>query len=164
MALEAAALAVSIVALVVSIGAIVWQARQGQRIGMSVISTVDQIYRALTHLDETQYDADVWPTVSKKYIKRGGELDLRLRAMSSDLPFKVKCQVEPPSRKPVSFVGDHRPRNGMIDFRVTYPRDFQAASTSEPGRYHVWWYVREDWEGAPPGFQPHGQDSFGVLP
>jgi len=182
MALEIVAIALGIVAIFVSIGAFWLQKKQGKRIAVSVISTVDQIYRRLRARVGVSEDGDedyapddiLASEASPKWPKRGQAVTLRLSGYVSSSPMgaiEVRCIVEEPSGKMADKLLNERLGYGRFDLQVVYPREFVSGSTSEPGRYHISWHLDDKWvveEGDKqvPGSQRlcRVEDSFAVMP
>jgi hypothetical protein len=176
MALEVIALAVSTGALLVSIGALLWQSRQGERIGVSVISTVDQIYRRLEagQGDGESLDVDWFAEVSARYVRRGQSVKLSVAGWPTGhrigVPWEIRCVVEDGLTRRFQVVKSVEPdkinTSGSVECEAVFPDEFERASTKHPGRYHVWWRGREATEMSAHGASWYllAQDSFGVLP
>jgi hypothetical protein len=176
MALEVIALAVSTVALLLSIGAILWQSRQGERIGVSVISTVDQIYRRLEAGEQDEESSDVcWlPLVSRRYVRRGQSVKLSVAGWPTGhevgVPWEIRCVVEDGLARRFEVVksveSETIKASATVECEAVFPDEFERGSTKQPGRYHVWWRGREATEmsGHLGSWYLLAQDSFGVLP
>jgi hypothetical protein len=184
MALEVIALLVSTGALIVSIGAIVWQSKQGERIGVSVISTVDQIYRhlktgqrhdeSLDELLDESLDVEWFAEVSAKYVKRGGRVNLSIEGWPTahivGVPWEIRCVVEDALGRVLHVVKNVESNSiktsDSVECEAVFPDEFDDGSTNDPGRYHVWWQGREavEMEGRRPSWRLLAEHSFGVLP
>jgi hypothetical protein len=171
MVVEILAIAVSIVAIVVSVGAFLLQKWQGERIAVSVMNTVDQIYRRLKGTDPDDYLPEdiVSSSVSDRHIRRGTEVGLGLgRYLSRSVMggLEARCIVEDPSGCRAEVVRAVELSNGYyggFDLQVAYPREFEGASTSEPGRYHIWWYLRDKWVLIEGDQKTSGSTNFGGV-
>jgi len=191
MSLEVLAIALGGLAIVVSAIAIAfevafyrWQRTQGKRIGMSVISTVDQIYRRIRVAIEagsgesteeegdSEYDG-LHASCTPRFINAGDRMILGLSCDEESEFAQITCVVERPSGKEDRITKELTLKGQPLALRLPYPSsDFQG-STSEPGRYHVRWRAtgyqlvvevatgeerRHDcWRGSI-------EDAFGVLP
>ena len=176
MALEVIALGVSTAALLISIGAILWQGRQGQRIGMSVISTVDQIYRRLGAGGEDNESLDVYwfPEVSTKYVRPGRSVKLSVAGGPTGrilgIPWEIRCVLEDAAGRRSQIVKTVESTEvktaSSIECEAVFPDEFKEASTEQPGRYHIWWRGREaiDVNGRREPWYLLAEDAFGVLP
>lgn len=178
-------LVLSILAIVLSTGAIMFgvlfyhmQTRQGERIAISVMSTVDQIYRRMTGPGMFEEDYGVDPDMvdvhlSRTFLRRNEDTVLLVEAKFWQ-PLtgvaEIEVVVERPSGRRDSVA---RTLADDGDLRLTYPSESFDGSTSEPGRYHIAWRAADSYELVTPstGAREHraeplgsGSTSFYVLP
>ena len=184
MLLEIVATILGVVAIFVSIGAFCLQKKQGERIAMSVIGTVDQIYRHIRGPDPAvvlgDSDIDLRAICSPSRMKANERTELSLEgsfASAPSDPVSITCEVERPTDKRGRVVKDRIHREASVKGRslglqVVYPSDEFHGSTSEPGRYHVRWRVAACYVAVKRGtgkewreeVERTVEDSFAVMP
>jgi len=187
---EALVDALAILAIVVSVGAILlgfvfyqMQKQQGERIAMAVMSTVDQLYRRTSgpglFEDPLEYGVDPDPVnvgLSPKFLRPNEITELLIdAALWQDIlgvP-QIEFVVERPSGRRDTVVRQLIAKNGSFHLRLPYPSESFEGSTSDPGRYHVAWNAADTYSlltprtGATETRSEHlgaGSDSFYVLP
>jgi hypothetical protein len=153
-------LVLTIIAIILAVAAICFavafyiaQKRQGERIAISVMSTVDQIYRHIRRPEAEDYVEEsmgINARTSPRFIRSGGHTRLYLDGWSLDAfhgIVRIRCSVEGPS--------GHRDwlmkqlavsRESSFQFGVDYPSADLEGSTGEPGRYHVSWHATHSYE------------------
>ena len=175
------ALVLSLVAIGIAVRFYFLEKEQGERLGLSVISTVDQIYRQIRDrdVDESEEDLDYEYVASRsqpQFIRRNEDVALTLQMVVWDpsdghLETYAECIVERPSR--VRDRIKHVVDLSAKEYIAVYPGDFPEGSTDDPGRYHVRWRLTQEYKLVTPstGHEEHrvdrlgsSEDSFGVMP
>lgn len=129
------------------------QREQGERIAVSLISTVDQIYRRLRGEEPTElvkYPPEdiLTPGVSDKFVRAGKDVELRLSGyLSTSLigSLNVLSVVESPSGRRSRVTRVLGLGASSFDLRLRYPNDFDDGHTVDLGRYHIWWHLSDQW-------------------
>ena len=188
--LAVAAIALSFFTIFLGVLFYKWQTRQGKRIGMSVINTMDQVYRQTRrgHLagsvqeeEEVQEEENggEFGTLSvgssPRLVDAGRRTTLRLDCYIEGMPselVEVTCVVERPSGERDKVSKKLVVKGQSFALQIGYPSDDLQGSTSDPGRYHVRWDAVAYWLVEVEAGKQRRQDcwrgsvvdSFGVLP
>lgn len=169
--LAVAAIALSIVAMGVSIGAYLLQKRQGERIGVVTVGTVRKMYHRMRYgerdtLSESEDLPDYVPGTSPRYIRSKGRVRLTAKVFQPTRG-RLRCVVEDVEGQQWNAeTGQEGWRER--DITLTFPTDFRAQAALVPGVYDVDWYVVQHLIH-PGGHEEEetfrvASDWFGVLP
>jgi hypothetical protein len=156
--MDVAAVVISIVALVVSIGAAVLTAfgvyyqrrthrdttRRAKETTVAVYYTLEQIMRRVSETPILAYDEGMAAckalVLPHPFLAPGRSIEVRLewRFDEEQWETEVNCEVVSPSGS-----ASRATLSNAETITVRYPEDFPSGSTAEPGRYEVRWQGRE---------------------
>jgi len=167
---EAVTTVLALVAIVASVCAYRRTTRQGERIGLMVMSATRTIQRRMLARDDEDESGGKWnddylPEVEPRdrFAKRGASITLTLTLAIHDPDYRrFQCVVRSPN--------DTVHRSDIVGAKETslaFPNDFQKADTEMAGAYLVMWLELEQWTQGDQRSQNQyrtAEDLFWVLP